>query len=232
MRTRVLIVASALAAVIVPGWFMARSLTLPHTFQNGDVADANQVNENFAAVQGAFDAVGTQSKALKPRFAGGGDTNGYGEGGCGGECRFGCGPGLKCGADGVTCVVPCTSDADCGLPGLCSMQYSECTCIAQLVDYSGSGYLLAVHADADCRSDADVPPVTIAIDDDTPQEVNMSLFVRSWSDASASGNSFGRCKSWDMPLGGGLRFTNRLRVFARSSGRQRRPAPAIVYAIE
>lgn len=50
-RRRHLVTALAIVgALSVPGWLVAAAFSLPHTFANGSVANADQVNANFAAV--------------------------------------------------------------------------------------------------------------------------------------------------------------------------------------
>ncbi|HKA54802.1 MAG TPA: hypothetical protein VKJ47_14175 [Candidatus Binatia bacterium] len=44
-----------LLMILLPAWLLAGTVPLPHTFRNGDVADANEVNANFLAVKSAVD---------------------------------------------------------------------------------------------------------------------------------------------------------------------------------
>jgi hypothetical protein len=58
-----------LAAVAAPGWLAAATVTLPHTFSNGTVADADQVNANFSAVKAAVDDNANAINALSGTFS-------------------------------------------------------------------------------------------------------------------------------------------------------------------
>ncbi len=46
-----------LLLVVVAGWVVASPVTVPNTFSNGTVADADQVNANFTALAGAINAL-------------------------------------------------------------------------------------------------------------------------------------------------------------------------------
>ena len=53
-----------LLGVTIPFWLFASTVTLPYTFSNGTVADANQVNANFSALKSAIDANAAQNAHL------------------------------------------------------------------------------------------------------------------------------------------------------------------------
>lgn len=67
-------------AIVAPLWLLTGgAVTIPNTFTNGQVADANQVNANFSAVKSAIDdndsritaiefSTGTSSDPLPPDF--------------------------------------------------------------------------------------------------------------------------------------------------------------------
>jgi hypothetical protein len=55
---------AAVALLALPIRVSAGTVSLPYTFQNGNVADADQVNANFAAVKSAVDGNAAQITAL------------------------------------------------------------------------------------------------------------------------------------------------------------------------
>ena len=64
---RRLAIAGLLAALIAyPGYLIASSVTIPHAFQDGQVASASQVNANFAAVETAVNDNDADIGALQP----------------------------------------------------------------------------------------------------------------------------------------------------------------------
>ncbi|MEM7543090.1 MAG: hypothetical protein AAF384_16120 [Pseudomonadota bacterium] len=53
MGRRALVTAIVALGIFVPVWLIASSISLPNSFTPGTVADANEVNANFQAVETA-----------------------------------------------------------------------------------------------------------------------------------------------------------------------------------
>jgi hypothetical protein len=68
-----LLVALACAALAIPLAVYASNLSVPYVFVNGTVADADQVNANFAAVEAAVDDNDARITALEGALASAGD---------------------------------------------------------------------------------------------------------------------------------------------------------------
>jgi hypothetical protein len=63
-------IATALSLVLgVPAWLLAGTLNVPHEFVNGEIADAEEMNANFAAVKESVDDNDTRIEALEKTVA-------------------------------------------------------------------------------------------------------------------------------------------------------------------
>lgn len=202
---RLVLATVATIGLAVPGWLLADTLTLPNTFRNGDVADANQVNANFAAVKTAVDANTAQITALssgssglsKVRVARLVRTNDLGGPSCSTDA--------KCTAVDETqtchpifhqCAEPCDADADCKSNQPCDRTLHYCTFqenTAFSLDTAGPGLLLSISASS-------VQTFALVVDDDALQVITMA---ESWQRSAGA---------LEMPLGSGIPFETHLTV--------------------
>ncbi len=53
-----------LLAIGIPALFVAQAVTVPHQFENGDIADADQVNENFRVLTDAVNALSDSGSGM------------------------------------------------------------------------------------------------------------------------------------------------------------------------
>jgi len=82
--TRAIAVTSTLLLIPLAAW--AGNLALPHSFTNGDIADADEINANFNAVEAAVDDNDVRLDQLTALF---GTNTELASSGVGGECTLG-----------------------------------------------------------------------------------------------------------------------------------------------